>query len=67
MGGRLASESVAGMGRNTQTTAEQTISLKVIAEIEHRILTALDTYQAPTLSVHIPFISTAVSSSKCNG
>ena len=29
-----------------QNTAEQTISLKAIAEIEHRTLTALDTYQA---------------------
>lgn len=29
-----------------QDTAEQTISLKAIAEIEHRTLTALDTYQA---------------------
>ena len=29
-----------------QHTAEQTISLKTIAEIEHRTLTALDTYQA---------------------
>ena len=41
-----------------QSTAEQTISLKVIAEIEHRISTALDTYRTPTLSVHIPSIST---------
>jgi signal transduction histidine kinase len=29
-----------------QDTAEQTISLKAIAEIEHRTLTTLDTYQA---------------------
>jgi signal transduction histidine kinase len=29
-----------------QNNAEQTISLKAIAEIEHRTLTALDTYQA---------------------
>lgn len=29
-----------------QNTAEQTVSLKAIAEIEHRTVTALDTYQA---------------------
>lgn len=34
-----------------QNTAEQTISLKAIAEIEHRTLTALDTYQA-SLAAH---------------